>query len=198
MVQHLNVIIDHYGYFGIILALIGGIIGLPLPDEILLTYIGYNVFQGRLSFLPSLVCAFIGIVCGVSLSYLLGYLFGLPLLKKYGPKVHITEKKIEITKKLFSKFGPFILVIGFYIPGVRHLTAYFAAINNYSYKKFALFAFVGASLWGFTFISIGKVLGEEWGKVATIFTKYSLVIFPSVLLILVIFYFIWRKRLSTS
>ncbi|PGS49572.1 DedA family protein [Bacillus sp. AFS041924] len=198
MVQHLNVIINHYGYVGIILALTGGIIGLPLPDEILLTYIGFNVFQGRLSYFPSIVCAIIGIICGISISYLLGHLFGLPLLNKYGPKVFITEKKIEITKSLFSKFGPYILIIGFFIPGVRHLTAYFAAINHYSFKKFATFAFVGAILWGFTFITIGKIFGDEWDKVASIFAKYSLVIFPSALFIAVIFFFVWRKRLNTN
>ncbi|PEJ52126.1 alkaline phosphatase [Bacillus sp. AFS002410] len=198
MVHHLNGLINHYGYLGIILALIGGIIGLPLPDEILLIYIGYNVFQGRLSYIPSIACAIIGIICGISLSYLLGYMFGLPLLNKYGPKVHITEKKIEFTKSLFAKFGPYILIIGFFIPGVRHLTAYFAAINKYSYKKFSMYAFVGAILWGFTFITLGKIFGEEWDKVASIFARYSLVIFPSALLIAAIFYFVWRKRLSPN
>ncbi|MEH7401425.1 DedA family protein [Gottfriedia acidiceleris] len=198
MVQHLNLIISHYGYLGIILALIGGIIGLPLPDEILLVYIGYNVFLGRLSYLPSIACAIIGIICGISLSYLLGYIFGLPLLNKYGPKVHITEKKIEMTKSLFTKFGPYILIIGFFIPGIRHLTAYFAAINKYSYKKFATFAFIGAILWGFTFITLGKIFGEEWDKVASIFAKYSLVIFPTALLLAIVFFFLYRKRLTTN
>lgn len=198
MVHHLNVLISHYGYIGIILALIGGVIGLPLPDEILLTYVGYNVFQGRMSYLPSLACAIIGIICGISLSYLLGYIFGLPLLKKYGPKVHITEKKIDITKNLFSKFGPYILIIGFFIPGIRHLTAYFAAINKYSFRKFATFGFVGAILWGFTFVTLGKILGEEWEKVASIFAKYSLVIFTTALLIAIVFFFLFRKRLTTN
>ncbi|PGL69515.1 DedA family protein [Bacillus sp. AFS055030] len=198
MVHHLNLIITHYGYLGIILALTGGIIGLPLPDEILLTYIGYNVFADRLSYLPSLACAIIGIILGISLSYLLGYKFGLPLLNKYGPKVYITEKKIEMTKSLFSKFGPFILIIGFFIPGVRHLTAYFAAINKYSFKKFALFGFIGAILWGFTFITLGKILGEKWDKVASLFAKYSLVIFPTALLIAIVFFLLFRKRLTTN
>jgi membrane protein DedA with SNARE-associated domain len=40
MEQHIDFLIGHYGYFGIIIALVGGIVGLPLPDEVLLTYVG--------------------------------------------------------------------------------------------------------------------------------------------------------------
>jgi membrane protein DedA with SNARE-associated domain len=38
--DYLNHLIEHFGYLGIIFALIGGIIGLPIPDEVLLTYVG--------------------------------------------------------------------------------------------------------------------------------------------------------------
>lgn len=33
MEQHIGELIAHYGYFGIIIALAGGIVGLPIPDE---------------------------------------------------------------------------------------------------------------------------------------------------------------------
>src|SRR5947207_8997111 len=89
--NHIDFLIEHFGYFGIIIALVGGIIGLPIPDEVLLTYVGYNVFQGRMSYLPSILCAFIGTCVGISLSYFLGIKLGLPFLHKFGPKIHITE-----------------------------------------------------------------------------------------------------------
>src|SRR5689334_25318264 len=100
---HLNHLIEHFGYLGIIIALVGGIIGLPIPDEVLLTYVGYNVFQGKLSYIPSLLSAFVGSIGGISLSYYIGYKFGLPLLRKFGPKIHITEEKINRTRNLFRK-----------------------------------------------------------------------------------------------
>lgn len=43
--HHLNHLIEHYGYIGIMIALVGGIIGLPIPDETLLTFVGYNVLR---------------------------------------------------------------------------------------------------------------------------------------------------------
>src|ERR1700726_1951379 len=106
MEQHIDYLIAHFGYFGIIIVLIGGIVGLPVPDEVLLTYVGYKVYQGTLSYMPSVLSAFVGAMGGISLSYIIGCKFGLPLIKKFGPKIHITEEKINRAQKLFLKVGP--------------------------------------------------------------------------------------------
>ncbi|WP_066069199.1 DedA family protein [Neobacillus soli] len=192
--QYLNHLIEHYGYFGIIIALVGGIIGLPIPDEVLLTYVGYNVFQGKMSYLPSLLSAFAGACGGISLSYFLGIKLGLPFLKRFGPKLHITEERVDRTKRLFVKFGPFLLVIGFFVPGVRHITAYLAGINSYTYRKFALFAYIGAMIWCFSFITLGRVLGENWIMVETYLSKYSLYLILALLLGSAIFYTYWKRK----
>ncbi|WP_341300834.1 DedA family protein [Lysinibacillus sp. FSL H8-0500] len=194
MVHHIQSLIEHYGYLGIIVILIGGIVGLPLPDEVFLTYIGYSVYRKNLAHIPALISAMIGAVGGITLSYYIGYRFGLPLLQKYGPKVYITEQKIAFTKKMFVKIGPLLLVIGYFIPGVRHLTAYIAAINNYPYKKFALFAYIGAFIWTFTFISLGKTLGEKWRFVGYYLSHYSIYLILLFIVGMLIAYYLFKKR----
>ncbi|MFJ8263802.1 DedA family protein [Rummeliibacillus sp. NPDC094406] len=196
MEQHLDYLIEHYGYFGIIIVLIGGIIGLPIPDEVLLTYVGYNVFQGKLSYIISLTSAFIGAAGGISLSYFVGYKFGLPLLKKFGPKFHITEDKIDKTGALFNKIGPVLLLIGYFIPGVRHLTAYIAAIDKYPFKKFVGYAYTGALLWSITFITLGKILGEEWHKIGFYLSKYHVYPLLVIVLIVTIIVYLFLKKKS--
>ncbi len=187
-------LIEHYGYFGIIVILIGGIVGLPLPDEVFLTYVGYSVYRESLGHIPALVSALIGAMGGITLSYYIGRRFGLPLLQKYGPKIHITEQKIEFTKKMFMKVGPFLLIAGYFIPGVRHLTAYIAAINNYPYRKFAFFAYTGAFIWTFTFITLGKVLGEKWRLVGYYLSHYSMYVILLFVLVMLIIYYLFKKR----
>ncbi len=44
----------------------------------------------------------------ITLSYILGLKLGLPVLKKYGPKIRIKEHHIEKTHILFEKYGPFL------------------------------------------------------------------------------------------
>ncbi|MFD0048124.1 DedA family protein [Actinomycetes bacterium NPDC127524] len=193
MEEHLNNLIHHYGYFGIILVLIGGIIGLPIPDEVLLTYVGYNVFLGRMSYGISLVCSFFGAIGGISASYFLGLKLGLPFLKKFGPKIHITESRIALTRRLFSKLGPYLLFLGYFIPGVRHVTAYMAGINCLTFKRFSLFAFSGAALWVFTFISLGYKLGSEWKLVQMYTEKWSVIILPVFIGLIFLFIFFYKR-----
>lgn len=195
----MNYLLEHFGYFGIIVALIGGIIGLPIPDEFLLTYVGFNVFLGKLAYFPSLLSAFLGAFGGITLSYILGIKLGLPFLHKFGPKLHITEERINKTKNLFTKFGPYLLFFGYFIPGVRHITAYLAGINGYSYKRFSLFAYLGALTWSFTFITLGTALGEKWNLVLLNLEKNKIVIIPGVILLTVIIGIVyWRKRRSPA
>lgn len=56
-----------------------------------------------------------------------------------------------------------MLIIGYFIPGVRHLTAYLAGISRIDFQKFMIFAYSGALLWSITFISLGYELGEDAG-----------------------------------
>ncbi|MCM3673784.1 MULTISPECIES: DedA family protein [Peribacillus] len=194
MENHVAYLLEHYGYLGIIVGLIGGIVGIPIPDEVLLTYIGYNVFQGELSYLISIVSAFVGATGGISLSYFIGYKFGLPLLEKFGPKLHITEPKIIKTKKLFKKFGPYLLLFGYFIPGVRHLTAYIAAVNRFPFRKFVVYAYTGALIWIFTFITLGRILGGNWNKVELYMSTYCIYLITSLLILSILIYFLWKRR----
>ncbi|MFK2827083.1 DedA family protein [Bacillus sp. B190/17] len=194
MEQQLGYLLQHYGYLGMIIILCAGVIGLPVPDEILLTYVGYLVFQGKMSYGLAVISAFIGACGGISISYLLGNKLGVPFLRKFGPRFHLTEKRMNKTQQLFERFGPYLLFIGYFIPGVRHLTAYLAGINCLSYKRFALFAYSGAAFWGFTFITLGRELGKKWHTVEFYFDQSSVYLIVCIILAAAIGgYVYWRK-----
>ena len=58
--------------------------------------------------------------------------------------------------------GHWALTFGYFIPGVRHFTAYAAGMSELEAPQFALFAYSGAVLWVGTFLSLGYFLGERW------------------------------------
>ncbi|WP_409292860.1 DedA family protein [Peribacillus sp. SCS-37] len=192
--EHLNSAIEHFGYLGIILVLVGGIIGLPIPDEVLLTYVGYNVFQDRLSLFPSVLSAFIGAAGGISLSYYIGFKFGLPLIKKHGSKFHISEEKVNRTQRLFQQVGPTLLLIGYFIPGVRHLAAFVSALNQYPFRKFVVYAYSGALIWVITFITLGIKLGKKWNLVEFYVSKSSFYVILISLLVFACIVNFWKQK----
>jgi membrane protein DedA with SNARE-associated domain len=153
--------ITQHGYAGIFSLLVFGIVGLPVPDEWLLTFSGYLVFKHTLRFLPTFAAAFFGSACGITLSYTLGRIFDTYVLVKYGRFLHITPQRLARVHSWFERRGRWTLLVGYFIPGVRHLTGYVAGVSELSFANFALFAYTGAFCWAATFITAGYVLGEN-------------------------------------
>ncbi|ASS75526.1 alkaline phosphatase [Tumebacillus algifaecis] len=159
-------LVTTYGYLGLFVSLVLGIVGLPIPDEILMTYCGYLVSQGTMNYVATLATAISGSIVGISTSYWLGFRFGLPLVEKYGRRVGINEKRLNIVNRWYNRFGKFVLVIGYFIPGIRHVTAFTAGMSRMPFASFAVYAYTGGLIWSLTFITLGNLLGVHWTKVA--------------------------------
>jgi len=170
--------ITQHGYAGIFSLLVFGIVGLPVPDEWLLTFSGYLVFRRTLMFLPTFAAAFCGSACGITVSYLLGRIFDSYVLVKYGSFVHITPQRLARVHSWFERKGRWTLLVGYFVPGVRHLTGYIAGASELSFTNFALFAYLGAFCWAAAFITLGYVLGEEWNRVLRSIDETKFLIFP--------------------
>jgi len=162
LLDHVLEWITRYGYVAIFLLLVFGIIGLPIPDETMMTFAGYLVYKGKLSYLVTLLVAFSGSACGITAIFLLGRGVGLPLIRKYGRYLHFTEHNLARVHEWFERIGHWTLTFGYFIPGVRHFTAYVAGTAYMPYREFAAYAYSGALLWAFTFISLGYFFGEQW------------------------------------
>jgi membrane protein DedA with SNARE-associated domain len=165
MEQHVFAWIAQYGCLAIFLLLVTGIVGLPVPDETLLTFTGYLVFKGHLPLAGAFLAALGGSACGITLSYTLGRTFGLALIHRYGRYLRITEAHIAKAHAWFQRAGHWGLTFGYFVPGVRHFTAYAAGMSELEAPQFALFAYSGAVLWVSTFIGLGYFLGERWQAV---------------------------------
>ena len=172
--------VTEYGYIGIFSLLALGILGAPIPDEGVLAFAGYLIYEGKLQLFPILAAAFLGSACGITLSYGLGRTVGIYLISKFGHAVHITGEKVTHVHTWYDRVGKWGLLFGFYLPGVRHLIGFGAGIAKLPVSVFALFAFTGAFSWSVTFVSAGYFLGRQWtlvfGKIRPTLMTSSIVI----------------------
>ncbi|MDA1476235.1 DedA family protein [Bacillus changyiensis] len=152
-------LISLYGYFAIFGLLVLGIIGLPIPDEVMMTFVGYMSSIHILNYQLSILISFLGAFFGMLVSYFLGNKIGKPLLDKYGKWIGLTAKRLETVHHWFNKYGPWTIVFGYFIPGVRHVTCYLSGMNEMKMKKFLIFAGAGAFIWCLVFITIGYTIG---------------------------------------
>ena len=157
--------VSQYGYLAIFVLLALGIVGLPVPDESLLTFAGYLAYKKSLALFPAYASALLGSMCGITISYTLGRSLGLLVLHRYGRFFHITPDRIHRVHAWFDRFGTWTLVAGYFIPGVRHFTAIIAGSSELSPLHFAIFAYSGALIWTATFIGLGYFFGDQWSQV---------------------------------
>ena len=173
--HHAIEFITRYAYGGIFTLLVFGIVGLPVPDEFLLTFVGYMVFRHHLRFLPALASAFAGSACGITVSFILGRTAGAWVVHRFGGWMHVGDAELKRAHDWFGRLGGWSLTFGYFVAGVRHLTALVAGIADYEPPKFAAYAYGGALLWTTTFIGLGIYLGESWHEFSRPFRHLSVV-----------------------
>lgn len=193
MEHQIELWIAQYGYVAIFSLLVLGIVGLPVPDETLLTFTGYLVFRGKLRLPLAYVSALAGSLCGITLSYILGRTFGLGLIHRYGKYLRITEEHVQKAHAWFTRIGHWGLTFGYFVPGVRHLTAYAAGMSDVEPHQFAVFAYSGGAMWVAVFIALGYLLGERWHDVEQHVDDYLVGASIAAAIALVV-WLVWRKR----
>ncbi|MEO8028386.1 MAG: DedA family protein [Bryobacteraceae bacterium] len=192
--------VTQYGYIALFAALMLGIVGLPIPDETLLVFTGYLLSKGKFNIAIMWLTAWTGSMCGITLSYWIGRTLGMGFVHKWGKYLRITPERLDKVHKWYDRMGHWVLVIGYYIAGVRHFSAIVAGTSGLTYPHFALYAYLGGLLWVSTFLSLGYFLGDNWEAVAHLAHEYLL--YASIVLIAgaACYYLFrwWRRRSATA
>lgn len=182
-IERIMSIVSHYGYIGIFSLLMFGIVGLPVPDEILMTLAGYFIKLHKLHYFLTVITAIGGSMVGMSLSFLIGRYLGLPFLHRYGKRIALTPKRYERVESWFERFGKCTIIFGYFIPGIRQLTAIYAGISRWTYQAFFFYAFIGSVVWVMVFVNLGIYFGEHWREYTLLIHKSIFLFFMAVLLV---------------
>jgi membrane protein DedA with SNARE-associated domain len=186
---------NQYGYWILGAGLMLEVLALPLPGEFLMSYAGLLIYQGHMNWLLSMAAAWLGCCAGVTAAYGIGYAAGVPFFEKVGPKIHLGPDKLAKMSAWFDRYGNKLLLVAYYIPGVRHFTGYFAGVTRLPFRTFAIYAYTGAFLWTGMFITLGKLLGPGWEKYHHTIQKYLSLAGSLAVFALVIVYVIRTKKM---
>jgi membrane protein DedA with SNARE-associated domain len=158
-----------YGYVAIFSLLVLGIVGVPVPDEFLLTGCGFLIYQGHLHAVPTFFSALAGSMSGITCSYIIGRTAGWKVLhSRFGKFLHISDERIRNIHDWFDRIGHWALLFGYFVAGVRHFTAIVAGTSKLEYRSFALFAYSGAVVFVSTFLFLGYHFGKRWEEILSL------------------------------
>jgi len=183
------------GYLGIAIGLMIEVI----PSEIVLSYGGFLVSQGKITMVGAVIAGTIGGVLAQLFLYWLGYYGGRPVLEKYGKYILIKKKHIELSEEWFNKYGPSVIFTARFIPVVRHAISVPAGISKMTFSKFTLYTTLAVIPWSIFFIYLGIQLGNNWDKINEFAKPYVQPVIIGAIIITAV-YVLWTifKKVNTG
>ncbi|MBD7909342.1 DedA family protein [Sporosarcina gallistercoris] len=151
-----------YGSIVIFILLFFGIVGIPSPEESLIFLIGVLIAQHQLHPIPTAIAAITGALTGMLTAYAGGRFLGYPLLHKVEKFIGLTKERWKKAEQSFKRRRKRTVVFGFYMPGIRQISPYFAGLTTMPFYQFFGLAVFGTVLWVMPFLVAGYVLGRSF------------------------------------
>ena len=165
----------------------GAFIGLVAPGET--AVIAGGVFAGQKNLdiwilLPLVWACCIG---GDCVSFWLGRKLGRDFMLKHGPKVQITEERLELVEGFFARRGGITILIGRFIGIVRAIAPFVAGASRMSFARFFPYDVVGCGLWASTFVLLGYFSWRNIDRAAEIASRGTLALGTLVAVLIAIY-----------
>ncbi len=193
--EQITYFVSHYGYLAIFILLMPGIFGIPVPDEIMLTFVGYLALRGDLRLISVVAVVAAGLVSGLMVDYWVGRAAAAGLIRRSGAWFGVRAEKLAGLEEWLRQRGRWALFLGNFFPGIRHWLPVAAGITTFPLASFSLFAYAGALAWSLLYIALGYFLGQEAGLLAQRLGAHCQVVLGLIIALLLGFYVIRGKWL---
>lgn len=149
----------YIGFFVIVFAESGLLIGFLFPGDSLLFTAGFLASQGVVGLDMIIVIGLVAAILGDSAGYSFGYRFGPKIFKK-DDSLLLNKKNIDYAQSFYEKYGGKTLIIARFMPIVRTLAPILAGVGKMKYRSFLIYNVVGGFLWVVGLSLIGFGLGN--------------------------------------
>jgi membrane protein DedA with SNARE-associated domain/membrane-associated phospholipid phosphatase len=152
----------------------GAFVGLVAPGEFTVILGGVIAGQGEINVLLLLAITWTAAFLGDTTSFLIGARLGRSFLVRHGPRLKITEQRLEQVETYFAKHGGKTILIGRFIGLVRAIAPFIAGSSKMPYRRFAPYSVIGTGLWSATFVLLGYFFWQSFEKVAGVAGRATL------------------------
>jgi membrane protein DedA with SNARE-associated domain len=148
-------LIDHYGYWAVFVFVAVESLGVPIPGET--AVIAAGAYAGATHKLnPWLIFAIAALaaVLGNIAGYWIGAKGGFALARRYGPKVHLDERKLKVGRYVLDRQGEKVVFFGRFVSILRTYVAFLAGTLHMNWLKFMAATVAGALVWSGVYTAV--------------------------------------------
>jgi len=159
--SELTPLITQWGYAAIALIVLLGNVGLPVPEETVLTVSGYLVWQGRLKLAPVLVVAVTSAVIGDNAAYWVGRRYGRLVITRL---IRVSPDRVERMQRFVMRYGMLAVFVARFVAGLRFMAGPLAGSTGLSPIRFFVANFLGAAVYVPVAVAVGYGVGYGLGS----------------------------------
>ncbi|MBB6730581.1 DedA family protein [Cohnella zeiphila] len=152
--------VGQFGCAALFFSLWLGLIGLPIPNEVVVVSGGALSGSGALPGGSAFLATYLGVACGLTFGYAMGRKLGPGLIDRLSRRRGVGTA-LRRSERLLGKHSDLALLFSYFIPVVRHLVPYGAGAGRTRYARFALLAYSSSLVWTAVFFSIGLAFGSH-------------------------------------
>jgi membrane protein DedA with SNARE-associated domain len=134
---------------------------LPVPGDVAVMTGGYLTTTRAISYPLAYVAVIAGAVLGSLILFTLSRRLGHPFVVRFGRYVGLDAGRLGRAERWFRRWGPWAIIIGRQIPGMRIVLSALAGTLEVPYRVFVPSVFLAAVIWSVMFIEIGRHLGRQ-------------------------------------
>ncbi len=189
-------LIQHYRNMGVLICLIFEFLGVPVPGEPIMTFLGFLTQKSDSSLILAIIYAVIGTNIGSLAAYIIGYKYSEKILIIFSNFLHLKRESIDNSKRIFDKYKISLFLFGRYVPGLRHLIPYFSGIDKIKLSIFLTFNFIGSVIWCSSFVILGFIVGDKWHSIESLITHYSIIFLLLIIFVFIVYKFFNKHKLT--
>ena len=134
---------------------------LPAPGDVAILYGGYLTTTGAIPYPMAYLAVVSGAVLGSACNLTLSRRYGRPFIQRFGRYIGVTDERMVRAEQIFKRWGPWAIIIGRHIPGMRIVLSALSGIVGVPYRVFIPCVAVSASIWAVIFLELGRLLGPR-------------------------------------
>ena len=171
-------IVNKVGYLGIMLLIAIENIFPPIPSEVILTFGGFATTISNITVVGAIIAATIGSVTGAIALYWIGRILNEDRIdkivdSKVGKILGLKKENIHKAFSWFDNKGKYAVFFGRFVPIVRSLVSIPAGMAKIAIFPFLILTTVGSLIWNTVLITLGRIAGASWEKIAEYIGGYS-------------------------
>lgn len=156
-------VVARHGALVVGLSIFGAELGIPmpLPNELLLAWAGYQVRRGDINIWSVLSAAAAADQAGSLLFYSLVRTGGRALVDRYGKWILLTRARLGLAEAWLARVGPLAYFVGRIVPFLRIYSSGAAGLLRLTYGTVLSAGLPASLVWTAGFLVLGMAVGQK-------------------------------------